>query len=369
MEKCIRVLQMIGSLNMGGSQSMIMNIYRGIDRKKVQFDFIIDKSDELFFFDEIEKLGGNIYILPSFNGLNQKEIKESWELFFKTHLEYKILHSHVRSYASLYLPIARKYGIKTIIHSHSTSSGSGIKSLVKQVMQLPLRYQADYLFSCSEESGRWLFGKSALSKKNYKMIPNAIDCSKYKYNLKIRKMIRNQYGLKDNELLFGHVGRFSKPKNHNFLIDIFAEFSKNHDAKLMLIGDGELRINIEQRIEKLGIQDNVMILGTRTDVNKLMQAMDVFLFPSLWEGLPVTIIEAQASGLPCFVSNRVTKDVNVSSLIYNISLNQNAADWCKIIENTNLERQNVIEDIKKAGFDIEGLANWMEDFYRGLIDE
>ena len=162
----IRVLQMVGGLNMGGSQAFLMNLYRNINRTQIQFDFVLDHPDERFFVPEIEKLGGKIYVLPKFNGKNAYEVRRAWNDFFCEHEEYKVLHSHIRSYASLYLPVARKHGIKTIIHSHSTSNGRGVSAFVKLVMQYPLRYQADILASCSNYAGIWLFGKRKCKSKN-----------------------------------------------------------------------------------------------------------------------------------------------------------------------------------------------------------
>ena len=172
--KEIRILHMIGCLEIGGSQSMIMNIYRNIDRRIIQFDFVIDKDVKSPLYKEITQLGGKIYKMPKFNGINIIEVQSSWKKFFENHSEYKILHSHVRSYASIYLPVAKRCGVTTIIHSHNTSNGVGFPSLVKKILQFPLRYQADYLFACSKEAGEWLFGKKAIKKDNFKVIYNGI---------------------------------------------------------------------------------------------------------------------------------------------------------------------------------------------------
>lgn len=243
----IRVLHMIGSLEIGGSQAMVMNIYRNIDRSKIQFDFIVDHPENAFFSEEITQLGGKIYYFPSFKGNNYYEIKKTWNNFFKEHPEYKILHSHVRSYASLYLPIAKKYGLKTIIHSHSTSNGSGIKALVKQILQYPLRFQADYFFGCSKIAGEWLFGKKVVNSAKYYMVKNAINLNDYCSTDK-REYYRKMINAKD-DIVFGHVGRLHEAKNHEFLLEVFKKIHfQNPNTKLVIIGEGELRSSIEKNI-------------------------------------------------------------------------------------------------------------------------
>ena len=217
----LRILHMIGSLNIGGSQSMVMSLYRKIDRSKVQFDFIIDHGDHIYYKDEIEKLGGKIYTFPTFKVWNIVEIIKCWNNFFDSHKEYRVLHSHIRSYASLFLPIAKKNGLKTIIHSHSTSNGKGIVAVIKDIMQLPLRRQADYMFACSDEAGRWLFGRKALSKKNYMVIPNAIDSDRFKFNQEKRDEMRELLHI-ENKYVIGTIGRLSAPKHQKFLIEVFS---------------------------------------------------------------------------------------------------------------------------------------------------
>ena len=366
----IRILHMIGSLNIGGSQAMIMNLYRNIDREKIQFDFILDHPDQLYFADEVKSLGGRIYFLPEFKGTNFFEVKKKWEMFFEEHPEYKVLHSHVRSYASIYLPIAKKHGLKTIIHSHSTSNGSGIKSYIKWLMQLPLRYQADYFFGCSKEAGEWLFGEKVVNSDKYHMLQNAIDTKKYSFNEKIREQYRNAIGVGEHTLVFIHVGRLHEAKNHLYLLEVFSKYHSIHpDSILVLVGDGDLRKEIEDKIEGLSINEAVKMLGARNDVSNLLQAADCFLFPSKWEGLPVTVVEAQAAGLPCLVSDAVTRDVNVSDLVENLPIDHGIDSWINAIERMSFSKKDVTEDIVKAGFDIQSSAEWMENFYRGLVNE
>lgn len=365
----IKILQMIGSLEIGGSQAMIMNIYRNIDREKIQFDFIIDHTDRMDYADEIKALGGKIYTMPTFKGKNILEVKRAWNEFFKTHPEYKIIHSHVRSYASVYLSIAKKYGLKTISHSHNTSNGTGIASVVKKILQYPLRYIADYCFGCSEIAGEWLFGRKVVESDRYFMLKNAVDTKKFRYDETVRNEIRSEFNLGD-EFIFGHVGRFHIQKNHEFLLEIFkAIHNVMPNSKLMLVGYGELQEDIENKIKALKLEDSVIMTGLRTDVPELLLAMDAFLFPSKWEGLPVTLVEAQASGLHCLVSDTVTRDVEVSELIEYLPIDKGVNVWVEKVQNADLTRKDVVCDIVKAGFDIEASSRWLAEFYEKLHNE
>lgn len=360
----IRILHILGGLNRGGAESMVMNLYRNMNRDQIQFDFIVHTYLTQDYTDEVLALGGKIYHFPKFKVYNRGEMKRKWVAFFKEHPEYKILHSHVRSYASLYLPIAKKHGVKTIIHSHSTSNGRGVSSVVKRIMQRSLKAKADYLFACSEESGKWLFGKKAIVQDNYRMIPNAVDTSKFEFNAKVRSEMRSMLNVNNDTVVYGHVGRFHPAKNHMFLLEVFKGIlGKQPNAILIIVGDGVLRGEIEKKINSLGISESVKLLGSRGDVAELMQAMDVFVFPSNWEGLPVTIVEAQAAGLPCFISNTITNDVNTSSLVKYLPINEGSEIWVEEIIKSELSRKDVIEEIKTAGFDVASSAKKLTDFY------
>ena len=362
----IRVLHVLGGLDRGGAEAMVMNLYRTIDRTQVQFDFIIHTEKKQAYYDEIIALGGKIYHFPAFNGLNYFKMMNLWKLFFKDHPEYKILHSHVRSYASLYLPIAKNAGLKTIIHSHNTSSGKGLKAVVKFCLQRGLRKNVDYYFACSDVAGKWLFGEEITKQSNYHVLNNAIDVEKYTYSEMSRKKIRDEFNLK-NELVVGHVGRFHPQKNHSFLVDIFAEIHKKRpDSVLMLVGTGDLMDSVKEKAAELKLDDSVIFTGSRADVNELLSAFDVFVFPSLFEGLPVTLVEVQAAGLPCFSSDTVTKEVDFDRKINYISLDKDAAYWADEIINGKPERLDHTEAIRKAGYDIQYTVKELTSFYQKL---
>ena len=355
---------MIGSLELGGSQSMVMNIYRNIDREKVQFDFIVDHPDRMYFADEIAKLGGKIFIMPTFIGRNVLEIRRKWNDFFQNHKEYKILHSHVRSYASLYLPIAKKYGVKTIIHSHSTSNGKGILAIVKKIMQYPLRYQADYYMACSYEAGRWLFGKNVTKRGNFFVIKNAIDAKKFSFDDEMRKSSRNNLGITD-EFIVGYLGRVITAKNPKFVVEVFRELlNRQQKSKLLFVGDGELLSEIVSLVESYKISDKVIFTGSRNDTERMYAAMDVYCFPSLWEGLGISLIEAQASGLPCVCSENVPMEAYVTRLVHQLSLSENYSVWVdKILSLQNEKRKDTYEEIKESGYDIQASTTRIYNFY------
>ena len=365
----IRVLQMIASLTRGGSQSVVMNLYRNIDRNKVQFDFIIDHPEYSGYEDEIKELGGKIYIMPPFKGTNYFEVKKAWNDFFKEHKEYKILHSHSRSYASIYFPIAKKYGIKTIIHSHSTGNGYGIKAVIKDIMQLPLRHQADYFMACSLDSGRWLFGNKIIKSNKFYLLNNAVDSKRFAYNEKIRKEYRDNFSI-GNENVFIQVGNFVVEKNHLFILEVFSELLKTKPNNLFyIVGSGTQKDikGISDKINELNLNNNVVMLGTRDDVPNLLQMADCYLMPSVFEGLSLAAIEAQASGIMCLLSDTVSSDVKISDVCQFLPLKKDV--WIEKMSIDKFERKNTYDDIVKSGYDINTTSTWLKDFYWRIINE
>ncbi|AKN31954.1 glycosyl transferase family 1 [Clostridium carboxidivorans P7] len=365
MEKPIRILHVLGTLNRGGAETMIMNVYRNIDRSKIQFDFVIHTKEKCDYDDEIIKLGGNIYSFPRYLGKNHFKYKKAWDIFFNSHQEYKIVHGHMRSTAAIYLKIAKKHGLITIAHSHSTASrGNKVEQFVKNIMQFPIRYIADYLFACSDDAGKWLFGNNVIKKNNYRVIKNAIDAEKYVFNEAKRNEMRKALGIED-KFVVGHTGSFSYPKNHKFLIDFFYQVQKkNKNVILLLVGDGELRPQIEKQINSLDIKDKVILTGIVPNVNDYMQVMDVFVFPSMFEGLGIVTIEAQAAGLLCIVADTVPKEAFITNLIEKISLSEGLEVWAdKVLKCTKYKKRNTFKEIRSAGFDVVEEANVFEAFY------
>lgn len=360
----IRVLQVFAQMNRGGAETMIMNLYRNIDRSKIQFDFVVHTEDNCFFDDEIRKLGGRIFRIPTYKGKNHLSYSNYWKSIFENHSEYRIIHGHVRSTASIYLNIAKKYNLVTIAHSHSTSSGKGLPAVVKNTLQYPIRYIADYCFACSLSAGKWLFGQKTIKKNNFYILNNAISAHEFTFNIDSRNKIRKEFQI-ENQFVIGHVGRFHELKNHEFLIEIFKSvYEKNRNAILMLVGDGELRKKIEKKVNDLGLTNQVVFTGVRSDIPELLQAMDVFVFPSFYEGLGIVAIEAQASGLPCVVSDTLPNEVLITNLIKKESIN-GTKGWIEKISTyfDGYNRFDTYDQIKSKGYDIKDSTEWLENFY------
>lgn len=362
----IRILQVLGGLEAGGAETFVMNLYRTTNREKVQFDFVKHVESNGIFEDEITKLGGRIYRCPKYNGKNYFAYCKWWNDFFKEHPEYHVIHGHVRSTASIYLKIAKKYGLITIAHSHNTSNGKGLSGVGKDMMQLPIRYIADYLFACSDKAGIWLYGEKATMQSNYRMIPNGVNLERFAFDEAKRTKMRKQLGINEYEFVIGHIGRFTEQKNHKYLLEIFSIYHKKDPAsKLLMLGDGELREAIETQCRDLNIFDSVKMLGVHSNIENYYQVMDVFVFPSLWEGLPVTLVEAQANGLPCLVSDVITQNVALTGLIQYIPLGETKKWEQSILESKSIGRGVLSEDDQKGlnAFDIREVSRKIQKFY------
>ncbi len=364
MSNPIRILHILGGLDMGGAETFVMNVYRHVDHENIQFDFIKHKAAAQFFEEEIKSLGGKIYVCPRYKGYNHVAYVRWWKKFFKEHSEYKIVHGHVRSTAAIYLQIAKSYGRKTISHSHSTNNNGGFSALVKAVLQYPIRFIADYFFACSRAAGEWLFGKKVTKQANFFVIPNVIDAAKFAYNPTQRKEMRQKLNL-ENNFVAGHVGRLDLPKNHTFLLQIFAEiYKQNQAARLLLVGDGPLKQKLIEQAEQLHISQAVLFCGNQAPEH-YYQAMDVFVFPSLYEGLGIAIIEAQTAGLPCIVSKHLPQEIDLQcGLITRADLKETPQHWAEtILSQTNKPRTNQQAAVRAKGFDITATTHWLTDFY------
>ncbi|MCF2652707.1 glycosyltransferase family 1 protein [Anaeromassilibacillus senegalensis] len=356
----IRILHVVTYMGRGGLETMVMNYYRHMDRNQIQFDFLVHRDFRADYDDEIESLGGYIYRLPQLipwsssynNALNR---------FFASHPEYRIVHIHQDCLSSVILKAAKKQGIPVrIAHSHSSSQDKNLKYLIKLFYKRQIPALATQLFACGKEAGDWMFGGAP-----YHIINNAIDTRKYTYRPERSRSMRQQLGINSDAFVVGHVGRFNTVKNHTFLLDVFAELKKkNRDAVLLLVGEGDLRSEMEKKVTSLGMQDNVIFTGIRSDVPDLMQAMDCFVFPSLYEGIPVTMIEAQASGLPCVISDAVPAECQITSLVERLSLKDGATAWAEeILKHRCDTRRDTGKAIADAGYDIVSNAWWLHNFY------
>lgn len=360
----IRILHFVSSLSKSsGVMSVIMNYYRHIDRKKVQFDFVFFKDVENTFEEEINNYGGKVYLISK-PSLNKEFFRELAEVFNEN--SYTALHIHEVYLTFLLAPIAKKNGIVNIItHSHTTMySDKLISSIRNRFLCLGLKKHANHYFACSKAAGEFLYGKKCVDAGNVIIINNAVDCKKFRYNDLVRQRLRKELALEDN-LVIGHVGRFNEQKNHMFLLEIFSELKKKENkAKLMLVGEGPLFTQVKDRIEQLGISEDVILLGKRNDVPDLLQAMDIFLLPSLFEGLPVVGVEAQVSGLPIVMSSNITKEIGLLNYKF-ISLNESAESWASEILAMPkvVDRDNSANVLIENGFDISIEAKKLEELY------
>lgn len=360
-----RILQVLGCLDRGGAETLVMNIYRNIEREQVQFDFVIHTKDKGAYYDEIISLGGNIYHCPQYTGKNHFTYTRWWKNFFEEHTEYDTVHGHVRSTAAIYLKIAKKYRRFTVAHSHSTSSGKGISAMVKNMMQFPIRNTADYFLGCSQIANEWLFGKRvANDSKRCSILKNGVDLTKYRFDIELRTQYRKDLGI-DNNFVIGTVGRIETPKNPMFIIDVFCEILINvPNARLLWVGDGTLMSSVKEKIAQLNIEDKVLLVGSKGNVSDYLQAMDVFLFPSLWEGLGMSLIEAQATGLPCVCSDVIPDEAHVTDLMIKKCLTDATDEWAKVcLSALQKTREDQVDKIKAANYDIRQVVEQLRGVY------
>ncbi len=359
-----RILHVLGTLDRGGTESMLMSHYRHINRDIMQFDFIVHTTQHCDFEDEVNSLGGRVYRLPRFNLINVIEYKKSWTHFFNNHPDYQVIHIHHFLVAGIILPIAAHHKIPIrIAHSHNTKPPIFIlKEKIMWLFHHNMIKFSTLRLACSNDAGRYLFGESSFT-----VFKNAIETSRFQFCENNRKRIRKEFGFSDGDLIIGHIGSFrTRQKNHSFLIDVFSELSKvKRRVKLLLVGSGELQCEIESKVNSLGLEDKCIFAGVREDVPALLSAMDIFLFPSFFEGLGIVGIEAQASGLPCVFSDVIPNDACVTDLVTKISLEKDAKCWASVINSVELnkERSSYYREVSKAGYDVEMNVKLLEDYY------
>ncbi len=364
MSEPIRILQCIpGNIGCGGIETFIMNVYRNIDRSKVQFDFLVHGNGKNYFEEEIKQLGGNIYRVPFI-----KHYREYSKQITKvlTEKKYETIHIHCM-YANIYLDVkmAKKCKVKNIIvHSHSANTNLKKRKIVQWLLKDKLTKVSDYRLACSKEAANWMFSHKVVKNGEYKIINNAIYVEDYQFNPTVREEIRKELQL-EGKFVVGHVGRLSLAKNHRFLLEVFKEIlKKEKNAVLLLIGEGELKEVIKQKAEKLELLDKVIFIGNSEKVEDFLQAMDVFVFPSIFEGFGLAALEAQITGLKCFLSDNITKEVDVTETVKFIPLKKTAEQWAKIIlDNSVYKRENREKIAKEKKYDIIDTTKQLEKFY------
>lgn len=366
----IRILQIVGRMDRGGIETMIMNLYRNIDRDKIQFDFLAHYGREADYNDEIRTLGGRIYEMPALK--NEKHVYY-WRVFeyvtalrkfFHEH-KYKIIHGHMTNTASIYMPIARDCGVTCrIVHSHNTCAKAGLLGYVTDFLQKLIYIDATDLFACSNAAAKWFYTSKSIEAGKVTVLHNAVDAKKFRYNKDIRNLMRKELGL-ENKIVIGCVARFRAEKNHIFLLDVLKEITKcRNNVVLVFVGDGPCEKEVKKKATELQLINDVIFLGMRADIADIMQAMDVFTLASLWEGLPVVGIEAQASGLRCIVSDSITDEMNVIDMVEYISLDAPLNEWAeRLIIAAEQPRVDTFYRIKESGYDIHTVAPWLQEFY------
>ena len=361
----IRVLVVSHCMDRNGAESLIMNIYRNLDRNKVQFDFLLHCNYRSAFEDEIESIGGRIFKISPYKIYNHFAYVKTLERFFSNHPEYRIVHGHLFNRIA-YLKVAKKLGLITIAHCHASTNGNGISAKIADYLHRNINRYSDYRFACSRQAGEWLYGEKA----SFTVIPNAIDTSIFKFNSEKRKLVRTDLGISECSMVIGHIGRFIQVKNHEFILRVFAAYKKIvPDSSLLLVGDGPLLNTVKEKTGILGLSDSVITTGARQDIPDLLCAMDCFIFPSLFEGLPVTLIEAQCSGLPCVIADHITDEAAVTDLFTRLSLSQNPESWAyKIAKNEN-KREPYSTVVMNAGYDIKKTSAELQAFYLKLAKE
>ncbi len=362
----IRVLHILHSMNRGGAENAIMNYYRHIDRSVVQFDFLLTEPEKCQFEDEILALGGRIYRIPLLTMSNPLPYLKAIRSFFKSHPEYRIVHSHTSSKSTFPLWMAQRAGIPVrIAHSHNTHSEKGINGRIRDWLKIPLKRVANHYLACGEEAAKWLYGEKAFRDGRTFIIPNVIECKNFAFNMAARIAQRANLLLSDDMIIIGFIGRLYPQKNPLFISDIFYEFHQLYSkSKLLIVGDGPLKEDLKGKLARYGLANDTIFTGVVPNVRDYAQCMDLFLMPSINEGLPLSLIEAQISGLECFVSTGITREADKTGLVHYLPLDKGAKYWAEyILKHKDYDRKSHLQDLKDAGYDAETSARKLQEYY------
>ena len=365
----IRILHSVSNMDRAGIETMLMNYYRNMDHSKIQFDFLCNKQKIGAYDDEIRKMGGRIFRTPGLNPFKYPKYLSYMKKLFKKYPEYKIIEAHNGALGVYALHAAKVNNIPIrILHAHGASITRDWKLPIKLFCKSRIPFNANKYFTCGDAAAKCYFDNKVFSNHEYRFVPNAIDVQNFVFNNEIRNNIRKKYNL-ENKHVVGHVGRFMSQKNHSFIIDIFSELVKlDSQAYLVLLGDGELMDNIKEKVNKLGLSEKVSFIGNVPNANEWYQGFDVFVLPSIWEGLPVVGVEAQAADLPCFFSDNITKEINLLNKTKFISLNESPKKWALEIKEAfnKKERNNNEKIITEKGYNIKKEALKLQECYLGI---
>lgn len=367
--KPIHVLVLITVLDRAGAETVAMNYMRNVDRDIIKYDFLINRPEKSPYEDEIEAMGGKVYhmsrIYPGKIGTYKKEFQE----FLEEHPYYQIIHSHLEERSYYALKIAKRMGVPIrICHGHSHPTKVNLKLPARYFYKYVMRKYYTHSMACSNEVAEWLFGSAAARKTI--ILKNAVDTAVFRQDAEVAKEIRKELDIED-KLVIGHIGRFTKVKNQKFLVDIFAEIHRRiPNSVLLLVGGGDnaaenkYKEKVKARITEMRLDSAVKFLGVRDDVHRIMQGMDVLVMPSVSEGFPVTLIEAQSVGLKCVVSDVINQKINMTGGVQFLPLELRASVWAtRTLQYIKKPIKDASYKVKDAGYDIQHNAKWLQNFY------
>ncbi len=366
----IRIAIVAGKVDSGGKKNLIMEYYRHVNRDEIQFDFICDSDSQAIPTDEIESLGGRVYIIAPYQHIF-RNMKDMRNIFKKN--KYSVVHAYNSTMNLFPMFVAKQCGIPVrISESLSMAHEGDWKTILKKMLRPMSKWFANYYMSCGEDCGRWQFGNKYFDAGKVDVFKTVINTEFNAFNQEVRDITREKYGW-ENKIVIGHIGRFTAQKNSLFVIEIFAAIAKKEpNAVLCLIGDGELKEDILQKINELDISSQVNYLGRREDIQQFYNAMDCFILPSLYEGLPVVGLEAESCGLPMFFSSEVTKEANACELGHFISLSQSCDVWAEEILSACKQNMDIrtshSKQVRDAGFDSASEALSLQKYYLDAIE-
>ena len=362
----VRVLHVVGAMDRAGTETFIMNLYRHMDRTKVQFDFLVNAQQPCDYDQEIISMGGKIHRIPTYSLINYLSYRRTFRTFLAEHPEYQIVHGHIGSSAPIYLAEAKRQGRYAIAHSHSAVRITSPSDIAFKTAARPVRGIADFYMACSPEAALDRFGPRIAASASCRIVNNGIDTEAYERNPESIARAKASFGFGD-EPVFGHVGRFSPEKNHRFLLDVFASIKRSlPPAKLLLIGRGPEEASVHEQAQALGLSDAVPFAGIRDDIPEALRSMDVFLFPSIYEGLGISFVEAQTAGLPCIASTGIPDHACISDRAQRLSLDRDlwATAATAAYEASRQSKDDRCSLAREQGFDINTVAEMLFEFYR-----
>lgn len=365
MSEPLRVAQIMGKMNRGGVEAVVMNYYRAMDKTKVQFDLFVDSDSEFPQREELKQAGAGVFMLPPYSCM------WAWQKQLTQQLRqghYSIVHAHINTMNVFPMLCAFRAGVPVrICHNHSTAHrGEGKKTVLKYLLRPFNKIFATQWFACGRKAAEWMYGRQAVERNRVVVLPNAIDTAHFAFDEAQRVRIREQLGITPDAPVLGHIGRYTYAKNHPFLLQCFAEYlKKKPQARLLLVGEGECAPQIQQEIDRLQIGHAVIQVGPQADTAPFYSAMDMFCLPSFYEGLPVVALEAQANGLPCLFARAVPNQALILPQARCMELQEGAIRWADAIADQMGNRMaDGQQNLAAAGFDIQEQSRWLEQFYR-----